>query len=197
MRSPTLHHGLALIESQRTPVLQRMTAVPLRTLWQSPPAAPPGTSGASAGWSAGQWLEHLVRTLRLQRRGLALWVPLARPFATRVRHRPFARDLPDPFQLAQGAGKAPAPGPFAGTRVPDRSASPLPLAALAGRLAGETSALRRVLDDVEDDVAGHVKVWDGPSGWINLHQVVRNIAHHERNDLAHIRAVLDAVGAPA
>ena len=173
----SLESRLDELRRQREPTIARLRSTPTPQLWAAP----------EDGWSAGQWLEHLVRTLRLQRRVLAVWIRVARPLARIRRDRPYITETTDLF----GTAPARVPGPFAGTRPKAHRRHPVSLDGLLTEWEAETQRLGRVMSGLDDATAGHLKVWDGPYGLVNLHQAMQHLCHHERNDLEHIDAVLD------
>ena len=142
-------------------------------------------------WSIGEWLDHLYRTLRVQRVCAQLYVPVASPVARLLRHRPYDTTIDDAF--ADADREVPGPNlPFFRARRRVVAGNCVPLTTLVEDLDRETRRLRRVLD-VGEAVAGHIRYPELRFGWLNMVQFVQMIGYHERNDFGHIAEIRQAL----
>lgn len=181
MKSKIIEKYFLVIEQQRQTIFGLLDPLSPEELWQQP----------SAGrWSCGQWLEHLYRILRVQRLGIRIYIPLAFPFAYLLRKRPYAIQAQDLYSEQPSS----VPGPvFPGLNPKNRAEDPKPLKYLKDNLSRETSALRKSLD-MDENIAGHIRFWDGPYSWINLIQTVQIIGFHEANDFKKVTAITEEIG---
>ena len=143
-------------------------------------------------WSIGEWIDHLYRTLRVQRIGSQLYVPIASPVARRLQHRPYDTTTDDAFTDSDRTIPGPALPLFRAHRRAV-AGKPTPLTTLVEDLDRETRRLRRVLD-VGEAVAGHIRYPELRFGVLNMVQFVQMIGYHERNDFRHIDEVRQTLG---
>lgn len=181
MKSELIENYFLTIKQQREEIFRRLEDLTPEHLWQRP----------SAGrWSCGEWLEHLYRILRVQRLGIRIYIPLAFPFAYLFRDRPYATQAPDLYTEKPESMPGPA---FPGLNPKHRSNNPIPLEQLKNKLFRETAALKKSLD-MEEAIAGQIRFWDGPYGWINLIQTVQIIGFHEANDFKKVTGIIEEIG---
>ncbi|QUR67763.1 DinB family protein [Mycobacterium spongiae] len=178
--SAALERHFATLAEQRRHHLPELVRLAPSLAWRRP---------ADGQWSAGEWLEHIWRTIRVQRILTQMYVPVASKFAALFRNRPYETDVPDLFEAQPDS----IPGPLLPFLKPKHGPSnPLPLHILADRLEAEASILRATLD-IDERTAGHIVYWDGPFGRLNVLQSIQVIGFHEANDFKHISEVLRTV----
>ena len=183
MQSPTLERYFAMVQGQRESLYRRIENLPPETIWKRPASR----SESGGTWSVGQSLEHINKLLRLFRWLYTAYLPIAVPIARAFFvGKPFSVEAEDFFQrdLPRPPGLAPR----------DRSRCPWPYARLRTSMDGEWERTRRQLEDIPEELAGHVCLWDPLTGKINMMQCLLLDYYHERRHLGFAHRLLDAWG---
>ncbi len=167
---------LSVLEAQRRSVFAQVEGISTERLWRRPP---------SGKWSAGEHQEHLLKTIRLFRRTFRVLIPFSLPIARSLRSSPYTATVPDVFE-----GR-PTKAPF--VIAPRHRKEPkdyLLLSSLKQDLEQERVRLKQLFADLDDEVAGHIKMWGGSLGWINLLQELQTLVFHEEHHFKAIRSLL-------
>jgi hypothetical protein len=177
MRSAHLRESLEEIDRQRAALFMRLDGISTEELWRRPD---------NGRWSLGQNLEHLCKAIRLFRWMFRAHILCGRPWARLFRQRPFGTEVANRYAVGAKPIKAPP-----GVRPPDRTGSTVPFHELRQRLDTEREKLESLLAGIDQDVAGHIKMWDLKKSVINLLQAVRLVAYHEGHHLRFAHELLD------
>ncbi len=167
---------LSVLEAQRRSIFAQIEGLSTERLWRRP---------ASGKWSAGEHFEHLLKAMRIFRRTFRVVIPFSLPAARLLKDKPYNAAVGDVFQ-----GRT-MKAPF--IIRPRRRQKPkdyLLLSNLKQDLEQERIRLKHLFDGIDDDLAGHIKTWDGPLGWVNLLQELRTLGFHEEHHFEAIRRLL-------
>ncbi len=174
MRSSTLSRYGNNIQTQRQRLYVRIADLSAETIWRRP---------GDGHWSVGQNLEHVNKLLRLFRWLLTVYLPVAVPLARLLRRRPFSTLKEDIYQ--HDTQRPPGVKPI------DRSRRPIPYAELRQSLDDEMERVLKLLQDLDEDVAGNIYYWDWVTGRVNLHQCLLLDYYHERRHFGFAHRLLD------
>jgi hypothetical protein len=167
---------LGVLETQRRSIFAEIEGLSTERLGRRPP---------SDKWSIGEHFEHLLKAMRLFRRTFRVLIPLGLPVARLFKEKPYTTTVSDVHQ------ERPRKAPF--LILPKLRKDPkdyVLLSNLKQDLEQERIRLKQLFDDVDDDLAGHIKIWDGPLGWVNLLQELRTLIYHEEHHFNAIRRLL-------
>jgi hypothetical protein len=123
--------------------------------------------------------------MRVFRRTFRILAPLGLPIARLLKDRPYNAAVSDVYQ-----GRT-MKSPF--VIAPRKRQNPkdyVLLSNLKQDLELERIRLKQLFADFDDDVAGHIKIWDGPLGWVNLLQELQTLGFHEEHHFKAIRSIL-------
>lgn len=167
---------LALLDSQREAIFERLERVPAERIWTRP---------ESGKWSAGEQLDHTRVLNRSFRRMLRIAWPILRPIARLRRGRAYDVTIDNVYLRPNMPTKVGVLWPPHHSRE-----RPAPLAALREALGAEHLRIRHWFEGQDEHLLGNAYVWDPPIGWLNLIQGLRVIAYHDEHHYTAVRRIL-------
>ncbi len=180
MKSDFLNETFSLIDAQRKEIMQELEKLTASQIWEKP---------SKNEWSIGHWLEHLYKTIRLQRRGISIYVYLATPIAKLFVEKPYETSIEDLFETKPHS----VPNPFFGIRPNRFEKRKVSLQEMIDLLEIEKEKLKTILRNKDEAVLGHIKLYEGPFGFVNMLQSIKLIQYHERNDFKHIKSIIKVI----
>ena len=167
---------LGVSETQRRSIFVVIEGLSTERLWRRPP---------SDKWSIGEHFEHLLKAMRVFRRTFRVLIPLGLPVARLFKEKPYTATIPDVYQ-----GRTMKASVVIAPKHRKNPKDYVLLSNLKQDLEQERIRLKQLFDDVDDGLAGHIKIWDGPLGWVNLLQELQTLGFHEEHHFKAIRRLL-------
>lgn len=171
---------LDLLDSQREAIFERMGDMPEHVLWYRP---------GPKVWSIGEHLDHTRVINRFTRRLMAIYSPLAWPFARPFRSRPYRHEIDNVYRrprFPMNVGWIWSP-----KHTPEH---PIGVRALRDELCDEHDALRGFYESHDERTLGHTLLPDPVIGVLNLVQWLRVQGYHDAHHFERIGVRLDDPG---
>jgi hypothetical protein len=157
---------LDLLDQQRETALAAVAGLTEDQIWRRP---------GEKEWCIGEVLNHNVRVMASAMPYARFAWRFFRWYGERNRHKPYRNSIPDLYRT----GNFPMWTGFLWTpRV--RPDNRVPLDHLARDLRDLHQAVRDFYTGKDEDVLGHVSVWDPYFGWLNLILVLRLGIYHDQ-----------------
>ncbi|KOO49144.1 DinB family protein [Viridibacillus arvi] len=176
MKSQSMEKHFTTLKQQREilyPTLKSLTKV---QLWERP---------KKNKWSIGETIYHLYLITKMLRVAAIITIPCTKLFARMMRNKPFDSDINDIYkQYKEKHGKG-MKAPFI-LNPPKKIYYTMDYNELEQLLIKETLKLSQVVEDIDEDIAGHIIFLDPVANNPNLIQAIQLLAIHEAH---HIRII--------
>ncbi|WP_442602253.1 DinB family protein [Paenibacillus sp. KN14-4R] len=170
MKSESITKHFYTLNQQRCKYLPKIQSLSQEELWHR---------NEDGKWSIGEHLYHLYLILRMLRRATRFSFVLT-PYAKLKRNKPFATEINDiyaEYKNKKGRGMR-APRMLV---PPKRIRYSLDAKALEQLLLNETNAMEDLVQNMEEDIAGHIVFLDPLANYPNLIQSIQLLAIHENH----------------
>ncbi|WP_286925797.1 MULTISPECIES: DinB family protein [Lysinibacillus] len=181
MKSNSMMKHFHTLQEQRAHYLPSIHALSQKELWY----------GSEEGkWSIGEHFYHLYLILRMLKTATKCSLLLI-PYAKVRRNKPFATEIHDiyeEYKHKKGKGmKAPR------ILVPAQKIQfSLNSKDIEQLLVNDTMAMKRLVEGIEEDIAGHIIFPDPIAHYPNLIQAIQLLAIHERHHFEIIERLIGA-----
>lgn len=170
MKSNCMMQHFHTLQEQRSHYIPSIHSLSQKELWYR---------GEEGKWSIGEHFYHLYLILRMLKTATTCSLFLT-PYAKIRRNKPFATEIHDiyeEYKLKKGKGmKAP------GILVPPKKIRfALNSKDIEQYLVNDTMAMKKLVEDIEEGVAGHIIFPDPIAHYPNLIQAIQLLAIHERH----------------
>ncbi|PWU68745.1 DinB family protein [Gracilibacillus dipsosauri] len=128
-------------------------------------------------WSWGETYYHLYLMMRWFRRLSKIYIPLAIPFATLRKNKPYPVHSTNIYKQYQLEKKKPMKAPF--ILVPPKDQ--VDFGWLVNELDKETKQIEKIVLKLSDDVAGHIRYIDPLASNPNLIESIHLLGIHEKH----------------
>lgn len=176
MKSQSMEKHFTTLKQQREilyPTLKSLTKV---QLWERP---------KKNKWSIGEMIYHLYLITKMLRVAAIITIPCTKLFARMMRNKPFDSDINDIYkQYKEKHGKG-MKAPFI-LNPPKKIYNTMDYNELKQLLIKETLKVSQVVEDIDEDIAGHIIFLDPVANNPNLIQAIQLLAIHEAH---HIRII--------
>lgn len=170
MKSESISKHFHTLTQQRYQFMLKIQSLPQEKLWYRI---------EDGKWSIGEHLYHLFLILRMLKVATKFSLVLM-PYAKMRRNKPFATEIHDiyaEFKEKKGRGmKAPS------ILVPPKKIRhSMDWRELEQLLLNETHEMKALVNNMEDDIAGHIVFLDPIAKYPNLIQAIQLLAIHEKH----------------
>ena len=131
-------------------------------------------------WSWGETYYHLYLMMKWFRRLSKIYVPVSKPVAALQRNKPYLTGSTNVYEAYQDKNKKAMKAPFI-IMPPDKKKINVQFADLVAELDKETKLLESIVEDVNDDTAGHIRFIDPLANHPNLIQSIDLLGIHEQH----------------
>lgn len=169
MKSHSIAKYFLLLEEQRTRYLPAIRTLSQEELWHRP---------YENKWSIGEHFYHLYLIFKMLN-VVTKYTLFFTPIAKIQRNKPFATEIHDiyaAYPLKKGKGM-PAPKILL---PPKKICFVLSGCDIEHKLVHETLTLQKLVKDIEEDIAGHIRFPDPVAHYPNLIQAIQLLAIHEQ-----------------
>lgn len=169
MKSESMQRHFNVLEQQRREFLPKFEFMSIDQLWQRP---------LPNKWSAGESMYHLYLLLRLFRRLAKVVIPTVKPYARIMRHKQFQREINDIYAEYKNTKGKKMNAPWV-LNPPTKIRHSMNGEQLNILLNEETQKMVKLVENIEEGVAGHITFFDPIAKHPNLIQGVQLLAIHE------------------
>ncbi|OXS74040.1 hypothetical protein B1B04_10525 [Lysinibacillus sp. KCTC 33748] len=176
MKSNNMAHHFHTLQEQRTHYLPCIHSLSQEQLWHRE---------KEDKWSIGEHFYHLYLILKMLKTATKFSLLLT-PYAKMRRNKPFAteiHDIYDEYKSKKGRGMR-APGILV---PPSKIRFTLNSDEIEQLLINETSAMQKLVKNIEEDIAGHIVFPDPIAHYPNLIQSIQLLAIHEKHHFRMMR----------
>lgn len=170
MKSNSMAHHFHLLQEQRAHYVPCIHSLSEEQLWHRE---------NEGRWSIGEHFYHLYLILKMLKTATKLSLLLT-PYAKMRRNKPYATEIHDiyeEYKNKKGRGMR-APGILV---PPSKIRFTLSSDEIEQLLVNETSAMKEIVKNIEEDIAGHIVFPDPIAHYPNLIQSIQLLAIHEKH----------------
>lgn len=131
-------------------------------------------------WSWGETYYHLYLMVKWFRRLSKVYVPISKPVAALAKNKPYLTTSTNVYETYHEKHKKPMKAPFI-IVPPNREKIHVEFDDLLVELDKETKQLEAIVDDVRDEIAGHIRFVDPLANHPNLIQSIDLLGIHEQH----------------
>ena len=131
-------------------------------------------------WSWGETYYHLYLMVKWFRRLSMFYLPISKPVAMLKKDKPYSTGSTNVYEAYQDKNKKAMKAPFI-IVPPDRKKISIEFDDLVAELDKETKLLEAIVEDVNDDTAGHIRFVDPLANHPNLIQSIDLLGIHEQH----------------
>lgn len=173
MKSQSVEKHFATLEKQREWLFPALRSLSKEELWQRP---------QQNRWSIGETMYHLYLITKMLRVAAAITIPCTKPFAIMRRNKAFAAEIHDIYQeYKQKRGKG-MKAPFI-LNPKEKIRYSMDYQHLEGLLLAETQKIEKLVEQIDEDIAGHIIFIDPVANNPNLIQSIQLLAIHEAHHM--------------
>lgn len=184
MKSRSLNKHFKTLENQRNTILPKLEALPFDELWKRP---------QEDKWSVGETIYHLYLLAKTLRVAAKVTIPATILFARLRKNKPFETEIHDIYKEHKEKNKKGMKAPF--ILVPPKSIyRKWNFKGLNQLLYKETWTISKLVEGIEEEVAGHIIFIDPVAYHPNLIQAVQLLAIHETHHFRIIESQLEKMG---
>lgn len=169
MKSESMERHFKVLEQQRREYLPKFEIMTVDQLWQR---------ALENKWSAGESVYHLYLLLRIFRRFAKVVIPIVKPYALMMRNRPLENEINDIYAAYQNTKGKKMKAPLM-LNPPVKVRHSMNFEQLNILLNEETQKMVKLVENIEEGVAGHIKFFDPVAKHPNLIQGIQLLAVHE------------------
>lgn len=169
MKSRSMKKHFETLEQQRHMLFPVLESLSFNQLWERP---------KPNKWSIGEAMYHLYLITRMLRVAAQITIPSMKLFAQMRRNKPFETETYDIYKEYQQKNKRGMKAPFI-LDPPKKIHRSLNFSELINLLHVETNNIARMVENIDEDIAGHIIFFDPIAHHPNLIQAVQLLAIHE------------------
>ncbi|MFJ7734623.1 DinB family protein [Lysinibacillus sp. NPDC097231] len=180
MKSNSMAKHFHTLQEQRTHYMPSIHALSQEELWHRK---------EDGKWSIGEHLYHLYLILKMLKTATKCSLLLT-PYAKMRRNKPYATEIHDiyeEYKNKKGRGIR-APGILV---PPNKIRFMLNSKEIEQLLLNDTIALQKLVENIEEDVAGHIIFPDPIAHYPNLIQAIQLLAIHEKHHFGIIEVAIN------
>lgn len=176
MKSQSMQNHFTTLEQQRETIFPALQSLSNFQLWERP---------QENKWSIGETMYHLYLITKMLRVAATITIPCTKVFARMRRNKSFDTEINDIYkEYKEKHGKG-MKAPFI-LNPPQKIYHTMDFNKLTQLLTEETSKVAKIVEDVDEDIAGHIIFLDPAANNPNLIQAIQLLAIHEAH---HIRII--------
>ncbi|WP_018924443.1 DinB family protein [Salsuginibacillus kocurii] len=181
MKSQSMNKHYRTLIQQREKLFPTLQSLEKVQLWEKPKANK---------WSIGETMYHLYLMIKTARIAASITIPSTTLVARRRRHKPFAADIHDIYtEYKEKHGKG-MKAPFI-LNPPKKIHNTMDFTELTQLLNNETSNVVKMVENIDEDIAGHIIFLDPVAKYPNLIQAMQLLAIHEAHHFRIIQRDLE------
>ncbi|WP_100012563.1 DinB family protein [Lentibacillus sediminis] len=179
MKSQSMQNHFITLERQREAIFPALQSLSMAQIWKRP---------QENKWSIGETMYHLYLITKMLRVAAVITIPCTKVFARMRRNKPFDSEINDIYKdYKEEHGK----GMKAILDPPKKIHSTMDFNELNQILTKESSKVAKIVEDIDEDLAGHIIFLDPVAHNPNLIQAIQLLAIHEAH---HIRIIENDLG---
>ncbi|NMD69394.1 DinB family protein [Bacillus sp. DNRA2] len=183
MKSQSMRTHFLTLKQQRDSILPALNLLSMAQLWERP---------NENKWSIGESIYHLFLIAKMLRVAAIITIPCTKFYAKLRRNKPFDRNINDIYKEYKEKHGRGMKSPFI-LNPPNKIYHSMGINELDQLLLHETIKLMELVEDIDQDIAGHIIFFDPVANNPNLIQVIQLLAIHEAHHLRIIRRDLEAL----
>lgn len=174
MKSSSMRNHFLTLTQQRDSFLPTLKSLTMAQLWERP---------EEDKWSIGESIYHLFLIAKMLRVAAIITIPCTKLYAKMMRNKPFDCDINDIYQEYSEKHRKGMNAPFI-LNPPQKIDPTMDINELNQLLFNETLKIKKLVADIDEDIAGHIIFLDPVAHYPNLIQAIQLLAIHEAH---HIR----------
>lgn len=182
MKSESMRTHLITLKQQRDRLLPTLKSLSMAQLWERP---------EENKWSIGESIYHLFLITKMLRVAAIITIPCTKLYARMTRNKPFDRNINDIYEEYKEKHGKGMKAPFI-LNPPNKIYNTMDFNELNQLLINETLKVSKIVEDIDEDIAGHIIFLDPVANYPNLIQAIQLLAIHEAH---HIRIIQRNLGA--
>lgn len=131
-------------------------------------------------WSVTETMYHLMLLARLVRRFSAFYIPVMLPYAHWKKDKPFKKEIHNIYNEYKQVKKKAMKAPFVLT-PPKNLKKKYSINEIQQLLQSETAKLKKMLVNMDEPIAGHIRYPDPVAYYPNIIQSIHLLAIHEQH----------------
>ncbi|WP_428911789.1 DinB family protein [Niallia sp. Krafla_26] len=183
MKSQIMRTHFITLKQQRDNLLPTLQPLSRAQLWERP---------VENKWSIGESLYHLFLITKMLRVAAIITIPCTKLYARMTRNKPYdcyIHDIYKEYKEKHGRGMK---SPFI-LNPPNKIYHTMDFNELNQLLINETSKVWKLVEDIDEDIAGHIFFLDPVANYPNLIQAIQLLAIHEAHHIRIIQRDLNAL----
>ncbi|RHW34001.1 DinB family protein [Lysinibacillus yapensis] len=183
MKSQSMRNHFLTLRQQRDSLVSELEYLSMAQLWERP---------NEEKWSIGESIYHLYLMAKMLRVAAIITIPCAKFYARRMKNKPFDRDINDiygEYKEKRGRGMK---APFI-LNPPKKICHTMDFKELNCLLIDETKELSKLVENIDEEIAGHIVFLDPMANYPNLIQAVQLLAIHEAHHFRIIQRDLETI----
>lgn len=169
MKSASMLNYFNELEEQRNKLFPKLNELSMEQLWRSP---------REGKWTIGETIYHLYLMIRLVRVAAQIFIPLTSLYAHLVKNKRYNKDIVDIYSEYQKEKKRQMKAPSI-LNPPRKIVHSLNFEQLNQLLANETEKLLEIVNNIDEEIAGHIHFFDPIARNPNLIQSIKLLVIHE------------------
>ncbi|NMD69386.1 DinB family protein [Bacillus sp. DNRA2] len=183
MKSQSMRTHFLTLKQQRDSIFPTLKSLSMAQLWERP---------EENKWSIGESIYHLLLIIKKLRVASIITIPCTRLYAKMTRNKPFDCEINDIYkEYKEKHGKG-MKSPFILNPL-NKINNTMGINEMNQLLIKETANLMKLVEDIDEDIAGHIIFLDPIANYPNLIQAIQLLAIHEEHHLRIVRKDLEAL----
>ena len=183
MKSQSMRTHFLTLKQQRDSILPTLKSLSMAQLWERP---------EENKWSIGESIYHLFLIAKMLRVAAIITISCTKLYAKMMRNKPFDCDINDIYKEYKEKHGRGMKSPFI-LNPPNKIYNTMGINELNQLLINETLNVMKLVEDIDEDIAGHIIFLDPVANYPNLIQAIQLLAIHEAHHLRIIRRDLEAL----
>ncbi|OZI12412.1 hypothetical protein CEW92_06735 [Bacillaceae bacterium SAS-127] len=169
MKSESIEFHFNTLEQQREILFPTVESLTMNQLWERP---------SDGKWSIGESIYHLYLMMKVLRVAAVITIPCTKLYAKSVRRKLYATSIHDIYQEYGNKRKKSMKAPFV-LNPPNNIRLNLTFDDVNALLVNETRRVKKLVEEIDEDIAGHIIFLDPVANYPNLIQAIQLLAIHE------------------
>ncbi|MEO4053956.1 DinB family protein [Solibacillus sp. CAU 1738] len=183
MKSKSMKNHFITIEEQRKSLFPTLESLSMTKLWGKP---------EENKWSIGESVYHLFLITKMLRVAAIITIPCTKFYAQMMRNKSFEHSINDIYKDYKEKHGKNMKAPFI-LNPSKKIYKTMNFVQLNQLLVDETLKLSKIVENIDEDIAGHIIFLDPVANYPNLIQAIQLIAIHEAHHFRIIQRDLEAI----
>ncbi|TQR21402.1 DinB family protein [Psychrobacillus vulpis] len=183
MKSESIKKHFTTLEKQRESLFPTLKSLSMTKLWERP---------EENKWSIGESIYHLFLITKMLRVAAIITIPCTKFYAQMMRNKSFEHSINDIYKEYKEKHGKTMNAPFI-LNPSNKIYNSMDFTQLNQLLINETLKVSKIVDNIEEDIAGHIIFLDPVANFPNLIQAIQLLAIHEAHHFRIIQKDLEAM----